>query len=307
MDEVKKVCVLGAGTMGSRISLMSAVRGGYEVSVYDISEEALQNCPQRQKQMGAMMISAGAVSQEELDAGMDRINYTTDPAEASENADILSESVAEIIEVKRQTHAQFDKLCPPHTILTTNTSSLLVSDIEDAVSRGDKFAALHFHGGLGSLADIMRGPRTSDETVESLKRFAYSIGEVPMVMKKEKGGYLYNTILGGLLRSALTLAAGGYGDPQDIDRAYMLVTRQPMGPFGMMDGIGLNIVFEAGQGLIRDDPEVTQEQMMAFVRSYMERGELGMKTGKGFYTYPDPAFRQPGFLTGRDDQTSVSP
>ncbi len=301
MDEVKKVCVLGAGTMGGRISLMSAVHGGYSVTVYDISEEALLNCPDRQKQMGAMMIAAGAVSQAELDAGMARISYTTDPAEAAENADVLSESVAELVEVKRQTHAQFDNLCPPRTVMTTNTSSLLVSDIEDAVSRGDKFAAMHFHGGLGSLVDIMRGPRTSDETVEFLKRFARSIGEVPMVMKKERGGYLYNTMLGGLLRTALILAAGGYADPHDIDRAYMLVTRQPAGPFAMMDGVGLNIVFEAGQSLTRDVTEVTQEQMMAFILPYIERGELGMKTGKGFYTYPNPAFQQPGFLTGDND------
>ena len=301
MDEVKKVCVLGAGTMGGRISLMSAVRGGYEVTVYDISEEALQNCPDRQRQMGAMMIAAGAVNQEELDAGMARISYTTNPVEAAGNADILSESVAELVEVKRQTHARFDKLCPPRTIMTTNTSSLLVSDIEGAVSRGDRFAAMHFHGGLGSLVDIMRGPRTSDETVEFLKRFARSIGEVPMVMKKEKGGYLFNTMLGGLLRTALILAAGGYGDPHDIDRAYMMVTGQPAGPFAMMDGVGLNIVLEAGQGLTSNDTEVNQEQMMAFILPYVERGELGMKTGKGFYTYPNPAFQQPDFLTGEND------
>jgi len=298
MDDVRKVCVLGAGTMGSRISLVSAVRGGYDVCVYDVSEEALRLAPERQKQMGARLIDAGALGQAELDDGLARITFTSDPAKAAENADILSESIPEVVAVKRQTHAQFDRLCPSRTVFTTNTSSLLVSDIEDAVSRRDRFAALHFHGGLGSLVDIMRGPRTSDETVEFLKRFARSIGEVPMVMKKEKGGYLYNTILGGLIRSALTLAAGGYAEPQDIDRAYMLVTRQPVGPFGMMDGIGLNIVLEAGQGLTRDEPEVTQEQMLACVRSLVERGELGAKTGKGFYTYPNPAYQQPDFLTG---------
>jgi len=301
MDEVKKVCVLGAGTMGSRISLACAIRGGYEVSVYDISEEALKNCPKRQKQMGTMMVNSGVISQRELDDGIIHINYTTDPSKAASNADILSESVAELIEVKRQIHSEFDRLCPPHTIMTTNTSSLLVSNIESAVSRGDKFAAMHFHGVLGSLVDIMRGPRTSDKTVELLVRFARSIGEVPMVMKKEKGGYLYNTMLGGLLRSALILAAGGYAEPQDIDRSYMLVTGQPYGPFAMMDGIGLNIVFEAGQSLVRDDTEVTQEQMMDFIRPYIERGDLGAKTGKGFYTYPNPAFQQTNFISGEDD------
>jgi len=301
MEEVKKVCVIGAGTMGGRISLACAVRGGYQVTVYDISEEALKQAPDRQREMGTYMVDAGLIRREELEAGFKRLSYTTDAAEAARDADILSESVAELIEVKRETHALFDKLCRPRTIMTTNTSSLLVSDIEDAVSRGDRFAAMHFHGVLGSLVDIMRGPRTSEETVEFLKRFARSIGEIPMVMKKEKGGYLFNTMLGGLLRTALILAAGGYGDPHDIDRAYMIVTGQPAGPFAMMDGIGLNIVFETGQDLTKEDTEITQEQMMAFVRPYIERGELGMKTGKGFYTYPNPAFQQPNFLTNEDD------
>jgi len=301
MDEVQKVCVIGAGTMGGRISLMSAVRGGYQVTVYDISEEALKKAPDRQREMGALMVAAGAVSQEELDAGLTRLSYTTDAAEAAEDADILSESVAELVEVKREIHALFDRLCPPRTIMTTNTSSLLVSDIEDTVSRGDRFAAMHFHGILGSLVDIMRGPRTSEETVAFLKRFARSIGEVPMVMKKEKSGYLFNTLLRGLLSSALDLAIGGYADPEDIDRAYMLVTGNPTGPFVMMDGIGLNVVYDAMQWLTGEENQTTQEQMADFLRPYIERGELGMKTGKGFYTYPNPAYQQPDFLTDGDD------
>jgi len=301
MDEVKKMCVLGAGTMGGRISLIAAMGGGYKVTVYDVSGEALQNCPNQQRQWGGMMIAVGAWTREELDAGMARIDYTADPVEASRDADILSEAVAEVVETKRQVHALFDKLCPPRTVMTTNTSSLLVSDIEDAVVRGDRFAAMHFHGEPGSLTDIMRGPRTSDETVDFLVRFVRSIGDVPMVMKKEKAGYLYNNLLSGLMRSALTLAAGGYADPHDIDRAYMLVTKQPCGPFGTMDLIGLDVVLDAGPNLFGDDREVTQKQMMAFVRSHVERGELGAKTGKGFYTYPNPTFQKPSFLTGEDD------
>jgi 3-hydroxybutyryl-CoA dehydrogenase len=297
MEGVRKVCVVGAGTMGCRISLICAMRGGYDVAVYDTSGEALRNAPERQRQMVAMIVAGGINSQEEADAGLSRIIFTADAADAARDADVLSESVAELVPVKRETHAMFDKLLSPRAVMTTNTSSLLVSDIEDAVERGDRFAALHFHGGLGSLVDIMRGPRTSEETVDFLKRFSRSIGEVPMVMKKEKGGYLYNTMLGGLIRSALILAAGGYAEPHDIDRAYMLVTRQPVGPFGMMDGIGLNIAHDAGQGLTQEG-EVTPEQMMAFIRPYVERGDLGVKTGKGFYTYPNPAYQQPGFLDG---------
>ena len=299
IDEIKKVCVAGAGTMGSRISLMCAVRG-YETTVYDTSEEALQRAPQRQKEMVERMIMMGGLKQEEVDGGLKLITFTADPEKAAEKADLVSESVFEVVELKRKVHAQFDQLCPPNTILTTNTSSLLVSDIEDAVGRGDKFAAMHFHGGLGSLVDIMRGPRTSDETVDILKRFARSIGEVPMVMKKEKGGYLYNTILGGILGAAWELVLGGYAEPEDVDLAYMLVTRQAAGPFGIMDAIGLNVIMDAASGGGLESEEFTLKQAADYLRPYIERGDLGMKTGKGFYSYPDPAYQQPDFLSGDD-------
>jgi len=299
IDEVKKVCVVGAGTMGSRISLMCAARG-YETSVYDNSEEALQRAPQRQKEMAERMIMMGGIKQGEIDDGLKRITFTADPEKAAEKADLVSESVFEVVDLKRKVHAQFDQLCPPHTILTTNTSSLLVSDIEGAVGRGDKFAAMHFHGGLGSLVDIMRGPRTSDETVEILKRFARSIGEVPMVMKKEKGGYLYNSILGGILGAAWGLVLGGYAEPEDVDRAYMLVTRQAVGPFGIMDAIGLNVIMDAASGGGLEREEFTLKQAADYLRPYIKRGDLGMKTGKGFYNYPNPSYQQPEFVSGDD-------
>jgi len=299
IEEVKKVCVVGAGTMGSRISLMCAARG-YETIVYDASEEALQRAPQRQKEMTERIIMMGGLSQDEVDAGLKRITFTADPEKAAKKADLVSESVFEVVELKRKVHAQLDQLCPPNTILTTNTSSLLVSDIEDAVGRGDRFAAMHFHGGLGSLVDIMRGPRTSDETVDILKRFARSIGEVPMVMKKEKGGYLYNTLLGGLLGAAWGLVLGGYAEPEDVDRAYMLVNRQGVGPFGIMDAIGLNVIMDAAGGGGLEREEFGLQSAAEYLRPYIERGDLGTKTGKGFYTYPDPAYQQPDFLSGDD-------
>ena len=300
IDEVRKVCIVGAGTMGCRISLLCAIRG-YETAVYDVSEEALQRAPSRQKETADLLVAQGTLKPGEVDAGLARITFTTDPGQAAENADLLSESAPEVLDLKRKVHAQFDQLCPPHTIMTTNTSSLLVSDIEGSVRRGDKFAALHFHGGWGSLVDIMRGPRTSPETVDILQRFARSLGEVPMVMKKEKGGYIHNTLLGSLIRAALSLVAGGYAEVEDVDRAYMLVTGLPAGPFIIMDGVGLDVVIDAGRSLIgQEGEEISPEQIADFLRLYVERGDLGMKTGKGFYTYPNPAFQQPDFLTGQD-------
>lgn len=121
-----------------------------------------------------------------------------------------------------------------------------------------------------------------------------------MVMKKEKAGYLYNSLLGAHLRTALSLVAGGYADPQDVDRAWMLVTGQAAGPFGSMDAVGLDVVKDAGENLFDAELPFSREQLVALIQPYVDRGELGMKTGKGFYSWPEPEFSKPEFLQGKD-------
>jgi 3-hydroxybutyryl-CoA dehydrogenase len=239
----------------------------------------------------------GLLSQEEVEAAIGRISFSSDPAVAAADADVLSESVPEILGIKRETHALFDKLLPPHAVQTTNTSHLLVSDIEDVVSRGGHFAALHFHGAGGSVVDIMCGPRTSDETVDFLVKFSLSIGEIPNVMKKEKAGYIYNNLLGAMLRTALTLVIEGCAEPHEVDRIYMLLSGLPHGPFGIMDAVGLNVMLDAQRNLAERDQPATREQIAEYLQPFVERGELGMKAGKGFYDYPEPAYQKPDFLT----------
>ena len=296
IPEINKVCVLGAGTMGLQIALLSTIHG-YKATIYDISEEALKQAPAFLNMISESFIQNDVMKKEDIEESLKRLSFTQEPEEAARDADLLSESVAEIIEVKREIHARFDKLLPAHAIQTTNTSSLLVSDIEGVVERGDKFSALHFHSGMGSLVDIMRGPRTSEKTVDILKRFTCSIGEVPMVMKKEKAGYLYNSMLISITNTALYLAINGYADPEDIDRAYMLVTKQGAGPFGWIDGVGINVAYDiCSKGI--DIDSFTPEQARKFLQPYIDKGELGIKTGKGFYTYPNPVYQQPDFLTG---------
>jgi len=299
IDEIKKVLVLGAGTMGSQISLISAARG-YQVALYDISADALQMAPIRQRMWVQRAKEMGRLDIGDIETVLSRITYTPDPAKAAQNADLVSESVAEKVEVKRETHAMFEKLCPTHCILTTNTSSLLPSAIDPALKRPGSFAAMHFHSGMVALIDIMKGNKTSERTVDVLKRWIRSIGMVPMVMKKEKAGYLYNSLLGAHLRTALSLVAGGYAEPQDVDRAWMLVTGQGAGPFGSMDAVGLDVVRDASENLFGAELPFTREQLIALVQPYIEKGQLGMKTGKGFYSWPEPEFTKPEFLQGKE-------
>jgi 3-hydroxybutyryl-CoA dehydrogenase len=299
IDEVKKVLVLGAGTMGTQISFVSAV-AGYEVALYDISEQAAQMAPVRQRMWAARVQQMGRANFGDVEKIIGRITYTSDAEKAAKNADLVSESVFENVETKQKEHARFEKLCPSTCILTTNTSSLLASAIDPALKHPDKFAAMHFHSGLSLLVDIMRGNKTSDRTVDVLTRWIRSIGLVPMVMKKEKAGYLYNTMLGSHLKTALSLVIGGYAEPQDVDRAWMLVTGQTHGPFAAMDAIGLDIVRDAGIGLFGAEVDITDEQVLALIQPLIDKGKLGMKTGSGFYSYPEPLFLKPDFLQGKE-------
>ncbi len=296
MEQIKKVCVIGAGTMGLQIAMVSAIHG-YEVAVYDVSENVVKKAPELVGQyLGVVSLGEdkGKISPEKA---LSLITYTTDAALAAKDADITSESVPEQLALKKTIHAQFEKLCSPHTILTTNTSSLLVSDIEPALDHPEKFVAMHFHSGLAPLVDIMKGKKGSDETVGIVKNFVKSIGLVPMIMKKESGGYIYNTMLGMWYLSGLLKVADGTATPEEVDRAWMLVTGREYGPFASMDAVGLDVVFGAGTEK-RSSASVFSmfSNIVDIVRPYIERGDLGVKTGKGFYSYPDPAFRQPDFL-----------
>lgn len=297
IDEIKKVCFIGAGTMGIFNSLAAAVFG-YDCVVYDISEEAVKLAPERQKEIGKMVVeNSERLTSEMLKEGMKRISFTSDLNEAVTNVDLISESISENLELKRRIHRQLDEISPAHTIQTTNTSSLLVSEIEDVVQRGDKFAALHFHLG-GTLADIVGGSRTAPETIDILVRFARSIAHTPIKLKKEKDGYIYNSILIAEIKIAIELVLDGHADFKDVDRSYMAVRKSPGGPFAWMDRIGINVIQEGAKEQAKRRNRADWERIVKFLEPFIERGDLGVKTKKGFYTYPNPEFETSDFLKG---------
>ncbi len=273
---------------------MSA-RAGYKVVVYDIAKEPLKQAPTRHQQIAQRIEQSGRFKFSNISEILSHISYTHDASEAARNADLLSESVPEQLDLKHRILRQFEILCPEHAIITTNTSSLLVSEIDVVLKRPEQFAAMHFHSGMTPLVDIMRGKKTSEQTVKTIQKFVRSIGLVPMIMKQEKAGYLHNSILVAQLNAALSLAANGYGEPHDIDRAWMMVTGQTSGPFGAIDSIGVNVVYDIVSG-VNETEYPDKNKMITFLQPYIERGELGVKTWKGFYTYPNPAFTRPDFL-----------
>jgi len=294
IKEIKHVSFIGAGTMGCFNSLLAGM-AGYDVTLFDISEEVLQLTEIVQEIIGAGLVEQNLFTAVEVLEGRRRIRLETNAARAVENADLLSESVPEKVELKRSVHAQFDELCPAHTIMTTNTSGILLSEIEDAVKRGDRFAAMHFH--LNStLVDVLGGPRTTGQTIDILSRFVKSMKCYPHINRKENAGYVYNAISMGMMQAIVQLVMKNKVSIEDVDRAWMIHSGEEIGPFGIMDLLGLNVVYDGSLSIARYPARREQgERMVTFLQPYMDRGESGMRTGKGLYTYPEPAYGKPGF------------
>ncbi|MCR9183990.1 MAG: 3-hydroxyacyl-CoA dehydrogenase NAD-binding domain-containing protein [Halieaceae bacterium] len=295
LNEIKRVCYVGAGTMGCYNALAAAICG-YEVALYDVDEATLDQVAQRQSEFAAMFVGGGYCAQEDIAPALARVRICADLGDATAAADLVSESVYERLDVKRAIHRRLDEVCPPGTILTTNSSVLLVSQIEDVVSRGDRFAALHSH--LGSpLVDVVPGPRTDAAVIDLLRRYVLSINGVPLVLQKEYPGYVLNALLGPALSTAQALMLDGAAGIEDVDRTWMIDRNAAMGPFGMIDLFGLGVILDSWEDAGRKHHlPALRERAIQFLRSYTEKGKLGMKAGEGFYQYPQPAYQHPDFL-----------
>lgn len=301
IDDIKTVLIIGSGNMGQQIGFQCAA-SGFDVVFYDLGQEMLDKAMSRVGKLAENYIESNRLTRQEADAALARIRTETDAGRAGQSADFISESVPEDPELKGKVFAQFNEICPPHTIFTTNTSSLVPSMFAEATGRPEKFAAFHFHDTrFTNVVDIMPHPGTSAETVALVEAFAERIGQVAILLKKENFGYVFNAMLMELLRSAQSLASNGVAAVEDIDRAWMGVMHTMVGPFGIMDSIGIDTVWKITDYWAR---QLNDRQAIAnadFMKEYVDKGELGVKTGKGFYAYPDAAFLKPGFIEGKKE------
>jgi len=295
-DLIKKVLILGAGTMGQQIGFLCASKG-FETAIYDLSPPLLETGKKRIEKLAGRFVSRHRLTESEAAAAMARITLTPDSKQAAEDADFISESVTESVDIKCRVFETFHPLCPARAIFTTNTSSLIPSMLTHAVGRPDRFAAFHFHNTLtADIVDIMPHPGTTPETVDTIRAFALRLGQVPIVFKKENHGYAFNALLMNLCDTALFLAAAGVAAIEDIDRSWMGIMHMKVGPFGIMDSIGLDTVLtvnEVWASQLNDPRAITNVE---FLKQYVNEGKLGEKTGEGFYRYPDPAFRDRNFI-----------
>ncbi len=294
-DEIRRILVVGAGTMGGQIALQCAMHG-FEVALYDVSAEALERGMARVGHMARQLVDAGRTTPD----APGRVTPTSDLATAAATADLVSESVPEDPALKGRVFAQLHALCPPRTIFTTNTSTLLPSMFAEASGRPDRLVALHFHLPVweANVADVMGHPGTDPHVIETAAAFARRIGQIPIIAGREHSGYVFNTMLSALFESALELASTGVAAVPDVDRAWMGIMKTPTGPFGIMDAVGLDTVWKITDYWARAKDDPRRRRNAEFVRGYIDRGRLGRKSGGGFYDYPEPEYRRMGFLEG---------
>ena len=298
--KIEKVLIVGSGTLGQQIGFQCAMRG-FSTTMYDVCEQALESCRTTHRRFAEMFTATMGSARADVDAALGRISYTTDLADAARGADLVSESIPEDPDLKRQLYRRLRELCPPTTIVTTNTSTLLPSQLADATGRPERFLALHFANPVwhANIGEVMGHPGTDPEVIDRVVRFAAEIGMVPIRLEREQSGYVINSLLVPLLTAAQSLVTNGVTSPEDVDRTWMIATKMPRGPFGIMDLIGMETIYNVTTywAEVRDDEQLRKNA--AYVkRRFIDTGKLGIKTGEGYYRYPDPAFSDPGFVHG---------
>jgi len=296
--EIKNVTIAGAGTLGSQIAWQTASKG-FTVKVYDAFAKGLEEGKKFHQQFAELFTSTRGFSQDEVDQIFSRLSYTTNLAEAVKDADLVSESVPENLEIKKSFYLELAKVAPERTIFTTNSSTMLPSQFAKESGRPEKFLALHFANGIwdANIGEVMGHAGTDPAIFNQVIDFAKAIGMVPIPIHKEQNGYIINSLLVPWLSAAGDLVLNEVADFKAIDKTWMVSTEMKVGPFGLMDILGLELVYNVyklwGEKL---KDQATLKRADYFKKNFVEKNKIGVKTGEGFYKYPNPEYQNPDFL-----------
>lgn len=287
MTPISTVLVVGSGAMGSQIAMVCAL-AGLDVRVQDISAESLDRARTSLQARMDRNVAKGRLSAADRDAAFAKMTFTTDLPAAADGVDFVIEAAVEKLDVKRALFAELDRLCPAHAILTSNSSSFVPSRIADATGRPEQVCNMHFFNPalVMRCVEVVRGRHSSDETVRATVELAERLGKLPIVLDKEINGFVANRILVAIRREAMFLAEGGYASIEAIDTACRTALGHPMGPFELQDLTGLDIGYYTQQGRY-DESGDPADRPAASLASHVQAGDLGRKTGRGWYVYDE--------------------
>ncbi len=296
--DYKNITVAGSGVLGSQIAFQTAFKG-FDVSVYDINDEAIEKAKDRIRKLKPHYKENLGASDEELDKAYNRISFYSDLAEAVSNADLVIEAVPEVAKIKTEFYGKLGKAAPEKTIFASNSSTMLPSQFAEATGRPEKFLALHFANQIwmNNTAEVMGHPGTDKNVFDEVMEFAEAIGMVALPLYKEQPGYILNSLLVPFLEAGQKLLVNEVSDPQTIDKTWMIATGAPKGPFAILDIVGITTAYNISNAKAEATGSEEHAKMAAYLKKeYIDKGKLGVATGEGFYTYPNPAYEDEDFL-----------
>ena len=288
MTEIKRIAIIGAGTMGHGIAQEFA-RAGYAVMLYRRTEEGIQEAVANIERNLAEFVEWGLITADDVRGTLGRIQATTSLQEAVADVDLAIEAVVEDLDLKRRVFRELDRLCPPHTILASNTSSLMPSTLAAATERPDRVLVAHFSypPHLIPLVEIVRGELTSDETVNAVYKAVKKAGKSPIVVQKEAMGFIINRMQAALQREALYIVAQGIASAQDVDTAVKESFGRRLGVVGPIEMVEVQDGWDVTRQIheyILPDLDASREPS-PLILEMIARGEIGPKAGKGFYEW----------------------